>query len=529
MNTTRTPRRLLLLALLATALAGSLILGVVGSRLDQASASNIAAVAGGAVHSCLITSDGNVKCWGSNSDGQFGIGHNPGNFLVPQDVPLPGPAAGLALGRFHGCFLLEAGGVRCAGGSFYTGTGEYSNSPVAPTGLGSNIVQISSTFWHTCAVTDEHDLYCWGYDSYGQIGGDCEFDVCLLPVEVTAVRGEVASVVAGRSHTCILTTSGTVKCWGENRFGQLGNGLTTDSASPVDVLGLDQEVLSISAYFHTCVLTVAADVKCWGLNNHGQLGDQNTGTDSSVPVDVVGLDDDVVAVTAGGFFTCVVHTGGGAKCWGTNENRESGWWPTLPIETPIPDSAIPHDVDGFTSGATAIDAGDQHTCVVVYGGVKCWGVGFGWAVMDVPGVPAKPLPTPTPTDIVTATPTATATPTPTITPTPAKQPHPGDTDGDGCSDQRENGLDETLGGQRDYNNPWDFYDVAGPGGGPKDGVIDLPNDILGVIQHLHAYDVRYDRGPSVGPNPWNMTAPDGVIDLPNDVLGVILQFGHRCT
>ena len=181
MNTTRPPRRLLLLALAATALAGSLTLGVVGSRLDQASASNIAAVAGGAVHSCLITSDGNVKCWGSNSDGQFGIGHNPGNFLVPQDVPLPGPAAGLALGRFHGCFLLEAGGVRCAGGSFYTGTGEYSNSPVAPTGLGSNIVQISSTFWHTCAVTDEHDLYCWGYDSYGQIGGTANSTCASFP------------------------------------------------------------------------------------------------------------------------------------------------------------------------------------------------------------------------------------------------------------------------------------------------------------------------------------------------------------
>ena len=114
-----------------------------------------------------------------------------------------------------------------------------------------------------------------------------------------------------------------------------------------------------------------------------------------------------------------------------------------------------------------------------------------------------------------------------------KLPEPGDTDGDGCSDQRENGPDETLGGLRDYTNPYDFYDVLGSGGGPPDQVIDLPNDILGVIEHFSPqgappYDVAFDRGPSAGPNPWNMTAPDGVIDLPNDILGVILQFNHDC-
>ncbi len=164
-----------------------------------------------------------------------------------------------------------------------------------------------------------------------------------------------------------------------------------------------------------------------------------------------------------------------------------------------------------------------------------------------------PLPTRTPTPTLTPcpegkvpanggcgtptpTPTKTSTPTPTITPTPTptKQPEPGDTDGDGCSDQQENGADETLGGLRDYKNPWDFFDVLGPGAAlPTDGVIDLPNDILGVILHFAPlgqapYDVQFDRGPSSGPNPWNMTAPDGVIDLPNDILGVILQFQHNC-
>lgn len=123
---------------------------------------------------------------------------------------------------------------------------------------------------------------------------------------------------------------------------------------------------------------------------------------------------------------------------------------------------------------------------------------------------------------------------PPPTPTPTMQPGPGDTDGDGCSDEQENGPDEMAGGRRDYMNPHDFYDVAGGGGDLPDGVIDLSNDIFGVIQHYAPagtepeYDVNFDRGPTEGPNPWNMTAPDGVIDLSIDILGVIQQYGHAC-
>ncbi len=109
------------------------------------------------------------------------------------------------------------------------------------------------------------------------------------------------------------------------------------------------------------------------------------------------------------------------------------------------------------------------------------------------------------------------------------QSFPGDTDGDGCADAKELGTDVTLGGQRDWLDPWDFYDVSSP----KDGVIDLLNDILGVVNHYAPtgdppYDAYYDRGPSAGPNGWNLTEPDGVIDLLIDITGVQLQFGHDC-
>jgi hypothetical protein len=108
-------------------------------------------------------------------------------------------------------------------------------------------------------------------------------------------------------------------------------------------------------------------------------------------------------------------------------------------------------------------------------------------------------------------------------------PDPGDSDGDQCTDIREAGDDAMLGGERNFLNPHDFYDVNG------DQNVDLANDILGVVQHYSptgtepSYDVNFDRGPSTGPNAWNMTAPDGVIDLPNDILGVVQQYLHDCS
>jgi len=115
-----------------------------------------------------------------------------------------------------------------------------------------------------------------------------------------------------------------------------------------------------------------------------------------------------------------------------------------------------------------------------------------------------------------------------------KNPNVADTDGDGCSDGQEEGTNPIMGGDRDSLNEWDYYDVIGPMAGPPDGVIDLANDILGVILHFSPdgsppYDVQYDRGVGGPGGSWvNTQPPDGVVDLPNDILGVILQFQHNC-
>jgi cell division septation protein DedD len=176
---------------------------------------------------------------------------------------------------------------------------------------------------------------------------------------------------------------------------------------------------------------------------------------------------------------------------------------------------------------------------------------------NTPTMTPTPTSTATPTSTPTNTPTATATPTntPTVTPTPTATPTTcpddndgltpaeeaiagtdpcvADTDGDGCPDGAELGSDEALGGLRDPLNEWDFYDVGSGDGyasttGAKDGVVDLFNDLVLTIGAFNSYNVSADRGPSAGPNPWNMTAPDGIIDLFNDIVGVISQFGHDC-
>ena len=176
----------------------------------------------------------------------------------------------------------------------------------------------------------------------------------------------MAAVSSGYAHTCALTTGGGVKCWGWNIYGQLGNGTTTDSDTPVDVDGLATGVLAITTgRYHTCALTTGGGVKCWGRDGEGQLGDGNS-SNASAPVDVTGLAAGATAVSAGAFHVCALLDTGDVQCWGSNNDGQLGDGTTSAHSTP-------RDVDDLTD-ASAISAGVEHSCAVTPGGrVQCWG------------------------------------------------------------------------------------------------------------------------------------------------------------
>lgn len=225
---------------------------------------------------------------------------------------------------------------------------------------------ISAGLGHTCVITAAGGVKCWGWNSRGQLG-DGSYTGSHVPVDVVGLGSNVVAVNAGTVHTCALTTAGGLKCWGFNLFGTLGAGNNIDSNVPLDVVGLDTDVAAVSSGDgHTCALTMAGAVKCWGSNTQGQLGN-GTNANSNVPLDVAGLDSGIVAITTGYNHSCALTAAGGVKCWGRNAEGQLGNGNNNASNVPV-------DVSGLDSGITAINAGRDHTCALTAaGGVKCWG------------------------------------------------------------------------------------------------------------------------------------------------------------
>jgi alpha-tubulin suppressor-like RCC1 family protein len=236
------------------------------------------------------------------------------------------------------------------------------------TGLTSGVQAISAGGYHTCALVNG-GVQCWGYNYSGELGNGTTTTNSNVPVAVTGLTSGVQAISAGGYHTCALANGG-VQCWGNNGFGELGNGTTTNSNVPVAVTGLTSGVQAISAgEYHTCAL-VNGGVKCWGYNNYGQLGNGTTTTNSNVPVAVTGLTSGVQAISAGLYHTCAL-VNGGVQCWGYNNYGQLGNGTTT-------NSNVPVAVTGLMSGVQAISADGDNTCAVANGGVQCWGYnGYG--------------------------------------------------------------------------------------------------------------------------------------------------------
>jgi alpha-tubulin suppressor-like RCC1 family protein len=232
--------------------------------------------------------------------------------------------------------------------------------------------EVAAGAFHTCALVSGGAVKCWGDNAYGQLGNGTNTSEPYgsnVPVDVVGVTG-ATQITAGLHHSCAIVAGGAVKCWGYNDYGQLGNGTTGYFSSlPVDVVGVSDATQITAGYYQTCAVVAGGAVKCWGYNGYGQLGN-GTNNSSSVPVDVVGVTS-ATQITAAVSHTCAVVSGGAVKCWGYNSYRQLG-------NGTNNSSSVPVDVVGVT-GATQITAGVYRSCAVVAGGaVKCWGYnGYG--------------------------------------------------------------------------------------------------------------------------------------------------------
>jgi alpha-tubulin suppressor-like RCC1 family protein len=200
-------------------------------------------------------------------------------------------------------------------------------------------IDVSPGVFHTCGVSTVGGVKCWGGNASGELG-DGTLAPSLTPVDVTGLTSGVAAVDAGIKHTCAVTTAGGIKCWGLNLSGELGDGTVVNKNTPVDVTGLTIGVAAVDAgQGHTCAVTTLGSVKCWGNNTFGKLGD-GTVANKNTPVDVTGLTIGGAAVAAGETYTCALTTAGGVKCWGSNIFGQLG-------DGTVADSTTPVDVLGF--------------------------------------------------------------------------------------------------------------------------------------------------------------------------------------
>lgn len=323
-------------------------------------------------HTCALTSAGGVKCWGYNNYGQLGDNSTTTRISPVYVDGLSSGVTAISASIYNTCALTDAGGVKCWGLGDYgrLGNGSTSNSstPVNVTGLTSGVVAISTGSNHSCALTSGGAVKCWGYGVDGQLG-DGNSTNSSTPVTVSGLTSGVIAISAGSNHTCaVLSVSGatSVKCWGVNGDGQLGDGSNNNSATPVTVSGLSGIDTVSAGHAHSCALTTGGAVKCWGLNDWGALGDGSWNA-SNTPVNVSSLSN-VTAIAAGGYHTCALTTAGAVKCWGKNGAGQLG------DNNPSYGSNTPVSTNNLASGVVDLEAGQYFTCALKSSGRGyCWG------------------------------------------------------------------------------------------------------------------------------------------------------------
>jgi alpha-tubulin suppressor-like RCC1 family protein len=285
---------------------------------------HVTAIAAGGSHGLALLRGGTVMAWGDNSSGQLGNGSNTDAAKPVAVTGLSGVTA-IAAGGSFSLALLSDGTVMAWGddgvGELGDGNGgTNSDTPVEVTGL-TGVTAIAAGVNHALALLSDGTVMAWGDDSYGELGDGNNESFSDVPVEVSGLTG-VTAIAAGDSFSEALVAGGSVMTWGNNASGQLGNGSTSNSDAPVPVVGLTSISAIAAGGSFAMAVGIGGAVVTWGDNFYGELGDGTTG-DSDTPVTVGGLSG-VISISAGGAEALAVLGTGAVMAWGDNFYGELG-------------------------------------------------------------------------------------------------------------------------------------------------------------------------------------------------------------
>jgi len=293
-------------------------------------------------HTCAITNDNKLKCWGQNEQGQVGDGtRTTRNLPTSIDLGLNVFPQQVALGWYHTCAITNGNNLKCwgynANGQLGDGTNDVTLVPTT-IDFGLNVFpqEVALGAFHTCAITNDNKLKCWGDNSFGQVGDGTMIDR-NLPTNIDLGLNVFPQQVAlGSMHTCAVMNDNKLKCWGWNEYGQVGDGTMIDRIIPTTIdLGLNAYAQEIAlGSEHTCAVMNDNKLKCWGLNEYGQVGDGTT-SDRNIPTTIdLGLNAYAQEVALGESYTCAITNDDKLKCWGFNGDGQLGDGTTTDRTTP---------------------------------------------------------------------------------------------------------------------------------------------------------------------------------------------------
>ncbi|MEU8664015.1 RCC1 domain-containing protein [Actinoplanes philippinensis] len=388
-------------------MAGALMLlaaGTGGPAAARTAGGPVTLIDAGRTHACALDDDGRAYCWGSGDSGELGNGDTTDRSIP---VLVRAPAAGVSFTRItggdaHTCGLGSDAGAYCWGTNSYhqLGNGDAldRSTPVAVNApAGVEFTQIAAGGAHTCGLSSEGRAYCWGSSSLGEMGSGDGAGIRSMPAAVHAPAGVTfTQVTAGSSFSCALASNLTAYCWGVGLSGQLGNGANRIQPTPVPVHAPEGAGFTqlTAGRDHVCGLGSDTLAYCWGSGGFGRLGDGDT-TDRSAPVPVRAPEGvSFIQLTAGGDHTCGLGSDTLAYCWGTGSLGQLG--NGAAVDSPAPVAV--HAPAGVV--LTQLSAGSGYTCGVGSDArAYCWGANEEHQLGDggtesrlVPG--AVPIPAP---------------------------------------------------------------------------------------------------------------------------------------